>query len=104
MGSMGRIGSIGVIGAMIAWIVRSTPGGIVAIAALMLVLPGLFGNFLQHWGQVVNEYLPTPAGQVLNSSIPDSPHLSTGAGIVVLFAWVAAALAVAVVTLRRRDA
>jgi ABC-2 type transport system permease protein len=95
---------IGVIGAMIGWIVRSTPGSLVTFVALMLVLPGLFGNFLQHWGKVVNEYLPTPAGQGLNSSLPDSPHLSTGAGLAVLLAWVAAATLVAVATLRRRDA
>ena len=95
---------IGVIGMMIGWIVRSTPGSLVAFATLILVLPATFGNFLQNWGKTVNQYSPPQAGSSFTSSLPDTPYLSAWNGFWVLLAWVVAATAVAVITLRRRDA
>jgi ABC-2 type transport system permease protein len=94
----------GVIGMMIGWLVRSTPGSLVTYAALMLVVPALFGNFLQHWGQVINEYTPPQAGSSFYSDLPDSPYLSPWVGFGVVAAWAAAATLIATVTLSRRDA
>ena len=95
---------VGVIGAMIGWIVRSTPGALVTYFALLLVLPIVFGNFLGAWGKNIAEFLPGSAGAAFATSIPESPHLSAWAGLVVLLAWVAILAGVAAVTLRRRDA
>ena len=95
---------IGVIGMMIGWIVRSTPGSLVTFAVLILVLPATFANFLQKWGQTVNQYSPPQAGSSFSSSLPDIPYLSAWNGFWVLLAWVVAVTAAAVVTLRRRDA
>lgn len=95
---------VGVIGAMIGWIVRSTPGSLVAFAGLLLVLPVLFGNLFSTWGKHVAEFLPDQAGAAFATDLPESPHLSPWAGLLVLLAWVVALLVVALVELRRRDA
>jgi ABC-2 type transport system permease protein len=97
---------IGVIGAMIGWIVRSTPGSLVAYIAVILVLPVLFGNVLGTWGKDIAEYLPSDAGGSFIRSIPgaDGPALSPWVGLLVLLAWVVAGIALVAVQLRRRDA
>ncbi|MBE7187864.1 hypothetical protein [Jatrophihabitans endophyticus] len=103
-GTAGYLTLIGVIGGMLGWIVRSTPGALVAYFATVLVLPVIFGNVLGTWGKDVAEYLPSNAGGSFASSLPDSPSLSPVVGLVVLAAWVALGLAVALATLVRRDA
>jgi ABC-type transport system involved in multi-copper enzyme maturation permease subunit len=93
---------IGVLGGMIGWIVRSTPGALVSYFGLTLVVPvltQLFGSA----GRTAGQFLPSEAGAAAVSSVPESPHLSQGAGALVLLAWVAAAIVIAIVTLRRRD-
>lgn len=94
----------GVIGGMIAWIVRSTPGALVSFFALLFVVPlllSLFGSAGKHLAQ----FLPSAAGEAfIVTSPPDSPHLSPGAGVLVLCAWAVAAIIAAAVSLRRRDA
>ena len=87
-----------------AWIVRSTPGALVAFAVVVLVLPVLFGDALGNWGKHVAEFLPSSAGSAFAQSIPDGLSLSPWWGLAVLAAWVLAGLATAVVLLRRRDA
>jgi ABC-2 type transport system permease protein len=94
---------VGVIGGMIGWIVRSTPGAIVGYFAVILLLPvlaGLFGSV----GRNAAQFLPSQAGEAFITSTPESPHLTAGAGLLVLGAWVAAGVILAAVTLRRRDA
>jgi ABC-2 type transport system permease protein len=97
---------IGVIGAMIGWIVRSTPGALVAYIAVILVLPVLFGNVLGTWGKDIAKYLPSQAGGSFVRSIPgtDGPALSPWPGLLVLVVWVAVGIGVVAVQLRRRDA
>lgn len=94
---------VGVIGSMIGWIVRSTPGALVSVIALVFVLPtvlDLFGSTGKH----IAQFLPSQAGEAFATSLPNSPHLTAGAGLLVLVGWVAASVAVAAVTVRRRDA
>jgi ABC-2 type transport system permease protein len=95
---------IGVIGAMIGWIVRSTPGALVAYIALILVVPVIFGNVLGTWGKNIAQYLPSMAGGSFIRSLSESPSLSPWTGLGVFFVWVVAAIAVAAFVLRRRDA
>ena len=95
---------IGMIGASLGWIMRSTPGGLVAFVALILVLPVLFGDALGHWGKHVAEFLPSMAGASFSSSIPEAPSLSPWVGLSVMAVWVVIGLSVALVLLRRRDA
>jgi ABC-type transport system involved in multi-copper enzyme maturation permease subunit len=95
---------IGVIGSALAWIVRSTPGALVAYVGVVLVLPVLFGDALGNWGKNIGKFLPSSAGMRFAESIPDGYSLTPWWGLAVLVGWVIVGLAVAVVLLRRRDA
>lgn len=95
--------AIGVLGGAVGWIVRNTPGALVSFLGLVLVVPVLFGNLLGNWGKDVAQFLPSEAGQSFVTGLHQPHTLSTGAGLVVLLAWVAAAVAIAAVLLRRRD-
>ncbi|HEV2638148.1 MAG TPA: ABC transporter permease [Actinocrinis sp.] len=95
---------IGVVGGILAWIVRSTPGALVAYAGLVLILPVLFGDLLGNWGKNVGKFLPGSAGASFANSIPDGYSLTPWWGLAVLVGWVLLGLAVSAVLLRRRDA
>lgn len=95
---------IGVLGAMIGWIVRSTPGSLVAYVAVILVLPVLFGTVLGNWGKDIAQLLPSEAGGSFARTIREPHTLAPWAGLGVLGLWVLAAIVVALVELRRRDA
>jgi ABC-2 type transport system permease protein len=96
---------VGMIGGALGWIVRSTPGALVAYFAVVLVLPVLFGEALGNWGKEVAQFLPDQAGASFSTSIPESSYsLSPWVGLLVLVGWVAVALAIAAGVLRRRDA
>jgi ABC-2 type transport system permease protein len=95
---------IGVTGSVLGWIIRSTPGALVAFVGVVIVLPVLFGDALGNWGKHVAEFLPSSAGSAFAESIPDGLSLTPWWGLVVLLGWVLLGLAVAVVLLRRRDA
>ena len=95
---------VGLVGGALAWIVRSTPGSLVAYFALMLVLPVIFGNVLGTWGKDVAEFFPSEAGRSFVSSIHESHTLSPWTGLAVLLGWVAFTIAIAVIGVRRRDA
>ena len=95
---------VGLLGSAWGWIVRSTPGALVAYVATILVVPVLFGSALGNWGRHVAQYLPSNAGRSYVSSLSEAPSLAPWTGLAVLVAWVVLALAVAAVLLRRRDA
>lgn len=95
---------IGVIGGALGWVMRSTPGALIAYFAVVLVLPVLFGNVLGTWGKDVAKFLPSQAGSAFIALVPDGPALKPLAGLLVLLAWVVVALAAAVLQVRRRDA
>jgi ABC-2 type transport system permease protein len=95
---------VGVIGAAIGWIVRSTPGSLVTYLATVLVIPVIFGEALGHWGKRVAEYLPSEAGASFINTIRDQPSLHPWPGLALMAAWAVAFLAVAVISLKRRDA
>ncbi len=89
---------------MIGWIVRSTPGSLVAYVAVILVLPVLFGTVLGQWGKDVAKFMPSNAGGSFVRSLQEPPSLAPWTGLGVLALWVVAGLLIALVTLRRRDA
>jgi ABC-2 type transport system permease protein len=95
---------VGVIGGAFGWIVRNTPGALVAYFATVLVLPVLFGGAFGNWGKHVAEFLPSTAGASFSTSIPESPHLTPWVGLAVLVGWTVLAVAVAAMRLRRHDA
>jgi ABC-2 type transport system permease protein len=94
---------VGLIGSVTAWIVRSTPGALVAALAVILVLPVLFELVLPSWGQYIAAYLPTGAGQSFSTSLAVPHALSPWVGLGVMVAWVVAGLVAAAVVLERKD-
>ena len=78
---------VGVIGAAWAWIVRSTPGALVAYFATIVVVPVLFASVLGSWGRRVAEFLPSQAGAAFSTSVGEPPSLSPWAGLGVMVLW-----------------
>ncbi len=94
---------IGVIGAACGWLMRSTPGALVTYFAIILVLPGIFGNVLGTWGKDIAQYFPSEAGRSFVSSLQLPYTLSTWTGFTVLIAWVIIGLAASAFSLHQRD-
>jgi ABC-2 type transport system permease protein len=95
---------VGLIGSVFAWIVRSTPGALVATLAVILVLPILFELVFPSWGTYIAAYLPTGAGQSFSTNLAQPHALSPWVGLGVMVAWVVAGLGAAAVVLDRKDA
>ena len=95
---------IGMIGAALGWIIRSTPGAIVTVIGLVLVVPGLFSSLLGQTGRDIGQYLPSNAGGSFITTLRDTTSLSPWVGLGVLVAWVVGLGAVAAVRVRRSDA
>ncbi len=94
---------IGLIGAACGWLVRNTPGALVTYFAIILVLPGIFGNALGNLGKDIAQYFPSEAGRSFVSSLQTPYTLSPWTGLTVLIAWVAMGLAMSALSLRARD-
>jgi hypothetical protein len=94
---------IGLLGSALGWIVRSTPGGISSLVGLLLVVPGILAVLPGQWAKDAAKFLPSDAGQSFYATLPGDNALSPGAGLLVLVLWVAGALGVAAVLLKRRD-
>jgi ribose/xylose/arabinose/galactoside ABC-type transport system permease subunit len=94
---------IGLFGSAFGWIVRSTPGGICALVATLLVVPVLLEVIPGTWAKSVGQYLPSEGGSSFVSTVHADHTLNPWPGLLVLVIWVVAALALAAVLLRRRD-
>ena len=94
---------IGLIGAACGWLVRNTPGALVTYFAIILVLPGIFGNVLGNWGKDIAQYFPSEAGRSFVSNLHVPYTLSTWTGFTVLIGWVVFGLALSGLSLRARD-
>jgi ABC-2 type transport system permease protein len=103
LGTAVYLALIGLLGGALGWIVRSTPGGISTLVALLMVIPVILQVLPGAWARDVAKYLPGNAGGSFVSSVPASDTLTPGAGLVVLVIWVLAALGLAGVLLKRRD-
>lgn len=95
---------IGMIGAALGWIIRSTPGALVAYVATILVIPVLFSTVLGSWGKDIAKYLPSEAGASFSTTLGQVIGLSPWTGLLVMGGWVVIGLATAAVLVVRRDA
>jgi ABC-2 type transport system permease protein len=95
---------IGLLGGAIGWIVRSTPGSLVTLFAIILVLPVLLLLFHGAWAKHLGAWLPTGAGSSFSTSLRMPDTLAPWPGLAVMAAWVLVAYVVACVLLYRRDA
>ena len=94
---------VGLLGGAIGWIVRSTPGGISSLVALLLVVPVLLrvipGNFVV----TITKYLPSEAGRTFVSTVQDPQALTPWTGLLVVVIWVVVMTGIAAFLLKRRD-
>ena len=94
---------VGLVGSVLAWIVRSTPGALVATFGVVLVVPILLELVFPSWGTYIAAYLPTGAGQSFSTSLTAPHALSPWTGLAVMVAWVVVGMVGAAVALKRRD-
>jgi len=96
---------VGLLGVALGTIIRSTAGAIAALFGILLVLPVL-GEVLNltSFGDKVNPYLPSNAGQQVMALTTQSPDLSPWAGFGVFVGYAVVAMAVAAFLLKKRDA
>jgi ABC-type transport system involved in multi-copper enzyme maturation permease subunit len=85
-------------------IIRNVAGAIGAFVGVILVLPVIASALPQTWGDRINKWLPSNAGQALMSVTSDNTTLSPWRGFGVFCLWAVGTLVVAAVLLRRRDA
>src|SRR4051794_35605218 len=86
---------IGLLGGAIGWMVRSTPGALVALFGVILVLPVLLLLFHGTWAQHVGAWLPTGAGASFSTSLKRPGALGPWPGLLVMVGWVVVAYAAA---------
>jgi len=86
-------------------ILRHTAGAITAVLGIVLILSNLTGLLPDSWGQHINAWMPTNAGQLIMQPKPSPGDLlSAWQGLGVFAGWTALLLIVAGVLFVRRDA
>lgn len=95
---------VGILGLALGFIIRNTAGAISALFGVLLILP-IIGELLpEDWAQHVVGYLPSNAGQQLMTLHPDPYMLAPLNGFALFVGYAIAAIAVAAVVVKRRDA
>jgi ABC-type transport system involved in multi-copper enzyme maturation permease subunit len=95
---------IGVIAVGVGAIVRHTAGAVAILFAVLLIIPGLVQLLPAPWNNNITLYLPSSAGAAMSAVVRFPNLLAPGAGFLVLLAYAAATISVAMVILVRRDA
>ncbi len=93
---------VALLGVGLGFAIRSTGGALATVFGLLLVLPLLAQALPSSWH--VDKYLPLPAGTAVMNALPQSDSLAPWSGFGVFAIYVAVALGVGLVMLRRRDA
>ena len=96
---------VGLLGVALGAIIRSTAGAIASLFGILLVLPVL-GEVLNltSWGDHINPYLPSNAGQRVMALTTTSPDMKPWAGFALFVGYAVVAMAAAAVLLKKRDA
>jgi ABC-2 type transport system permease protein len=95
---------IGISGVALGSVLRSVAGGIAVLVGTLLLVPGLMDLFPTSWQNNISQYLPSHAGDSMYALHQHAHTLSATAGLLVLAAWTALALAAAAYRLKRSDA
>ena len=95
---------VGLLGLALGALLRNTAAAISALFALLFVVPIVVHFLPASWNDAIAKYLPSNAGQVITNLQPGDDSLGPWTGLLVFFLWAAAALALAAVSLVRRDA
>ena len=96
--------AMGLFGLALGAIIRSTAGGIAALAAIVFVLPPIVGLLPTSVAGSIDPYLPSNAGGAVWTINPDPGTLAPWAGFGIFCAYVAVAIALAAALMVRRDA
>jgi len=104
VGVAGYLTLIAVFAIALGFILRSTAGGVATLFGLLMVLPGLGLLLPSSWQLHLLPYLPSNAGASMISTHTAAGSLSATGGLLVLLAWVAAALVGAALLVTQRDA
>jgi hypothetical protein len=94
---------MGLFGLGLGAIIRTTAGGISALAAIVFVLPPIISLFPTSFSNSVSPYLPSNAGGALWTINPDPNTLAPWAGFGVFCTYCAIAIAIAAFLMLRRD-
>lgn len=94
---------MGVFGLGLGAILRSTAGGISALAGIVFVLPPIIGLFPASFANSVDPYLPSNAGGAVWTITPDPNTLAPWAGFAVFCGYAVASVLIAAVLMARRD-
>jgi hypothetical protein len=94
---------MGVFGLGLGAILRSTAGGISALAAIVFVLPPIITLFPASFANSVSPYLPSNAGGAVWTITPDAHTLAPWAGFAVFCGYAIASIVIAAVLMVRRD-
>jgi ABC-2 type transport system permease protein len=97
-------GCVALIGIAVGFLVRSTAAAIGVLVGLLMLAPLLVELLPGTVGDTLTKILPSNAGEAMMSVTSRDSLLSPLLGFAVLVAWVVGLLAIAGVTLRRRDA
>ena len=104
LGMAGYITSIALIGLGLGVLLRSVAGSIGALVAGVLILPAIAGGLLPASWDSILQYLPSSAAAAFTTVLAAGDSvLSSGAGALVLAAWVAISLGAAAWAITRRD-
>ena len=98
------LGLLGIFAVALGTIIRRSAGAIAALVGLILIMPALLLTLPASIQDTVVKFLPGNAGQAIFTTGNDTSTLSPWAGLAVFALYAAAALTVALVLLRRRDA
>jgi ABC-type transport system involved in multi-copper enzyme maturation permease subunit len=97
-------GCVALIGIAVGFVLRSTAAAIGILIGLLMLAPVLVGLLPGTVGDTLTRILPSKAGDAMMSVTSPDSLLSPWLAFAVLVAWVVGLLAIAGVTLRRRDA
>ncbi|MDM7830672.1 hypothetical protein [Cellulomonas edaphi] len=104
LGSVAYLVGIALIGLALGVMLRSTAGAVAAVLGAVMILPAILGTVLaDSWSRVI-EVLPSSAGDALVTTGHVDGVLAPLLGGADFVAWVAMVLALAAVSLTRRDA
>jgi ABC-type transport system involved in multi-copper enzyme maturation permease subunit len=96
--------AVGVFGVGLGWILRHTAGAIATLFGLVLILPSVAELLPVGWQPHVVPYLLSSTGGQLAAPSPDPGGLAPWTSFGVLCIWLAVAITLGAVLLRRRDA
>jgi ABC-type transport system involved in multi-copper enzyme maturation permease subunit len=94
---------VGLLGLGLGAILRNTAAGIAAFAAIMFVVPPLVSILPASTANAIDPYLPSNAGSAIMKIGHQAHSLSPWVGLAVFAGYAVLSIAVAALTLRRRD-